>query len=163
MSINSIHKPHTRGIALVEILVATSVITGALLVLLASVQKSVELSRQSLERVQAGFLLEEGAEDVKIIRDNGWSTITALSAASTYYISTPGGADPVLTTTVSKIGAFTRTVTIANVSRDTNSDIVTSGGTVDTGTKKITVTVSWNSERGTLTETMSFYISDIFS
>lgn len=152
---------YNRGIALVEILVASAILTGALLVILTSVQKSVELSRQSVEKLQASFLLEEGAEAVKIIRDGGWSGITTLSTANTYYIDY-SSSTPSLTTTLTKIDQFTRTITVSDVYRDSNDDIANSG-TLDSGTRKITVTVTWTSERGILTEALSFYISNIFS
>ncbi len=42
---------------------------------------------------------------------------------------------------------FTRTVSIENIRRDANDDIVESGGTIDFGSKKILVSVRWT-ERG---------------
>lgn len=43
---------------------------------------------------------------------------------------------------------FTRTITIINVLRGSNGDIVESGGTVDPSTKKITTQVSWLDRNG---------------
>ncbi|MBI3671312.1 hypothetical protein HY249_00760, partial [Candidatus Azambacteria bacterium] len=39
---------------------------------------------------------------------------------------------------------FTRQIVINNVSRDGNFNIVSQGGTNDSGTKKVTSTVYWN-------------------
>lgn len=148
------------GFFLIEVVVAASVIAAVLMLLLGSIQNSVDVSARSLERTQASYLLEEGSEAVKAIRDNGWSTISALTNGTTYYLSWSGSAWS-LTTTASTIGEFTRRVTFASVSRDTNDDIVTTGGTTDSGTRAVTVTVSWTVASGTKSESISFYITDI--
>lgn len=150
------------GFALVEVIVAASIISVSLFSFVSVAQKSVELSKKALYSTEAGFLLEEGAEAVKMIRDGAWTNITSLSTSSTYYLSWSGSAWS-LATTASNIGVFTRTVTIANVSRDANDDITTSGGTNDTGTKKITITVSYPYGASTTSKTLSFYISNIFN
>ena len=69
------------------------------------------------------------------------------------------------------MGIFTRTVVLADVNRDTSvdpntstsKDIVSSGGALDSGTKLITVTVSWTEGGATITKNLKFYIIDIFS
>jgi len=155
----SMHKKTTNGFFLVEVLVATAVIGTVLVVLIGAVSNSVAISRLALERTQASYLLEEGAEAMKSIRDNAWTSITGLTMGTTYYLSWSGSIWTT-TTTASKIGNFTRTVVCQNVSRDSNNDIVTSGGTNDTGTKKCTITVTWPSYNGTITETLAEYITD---
>lgn len=153
-------KHDTRGFFLIEVVVAASVIAVILLLLLSSIQRSVDVSARSLERTEASYLLEEGAEAVKAIRDTSWSTISGLTVGTTYYLSWSGSAWS-LTTTPSTIDNYTRTVVFTNVSRDSNDDIVTSGGTVDTGTKKVTVTVSWSPATGARSEALNMYISNI--
>ena len=114
--------------------------------------------------IQASSLLEEGAEAVKTIRDNDWTTISNLTVGTTYYLSYSSVTNLwSLTTTPSTIGIFTRTVVISAVNRDSNDDIVSSGGTLDVKTKKVTITTSFNSQSGTISKTLVFYISDIFN
>lgn len=149
------------GFALIEILVACTIISIALIALVTSVQAATQLSRRSVENIQAGFLLEEGAEVTKIIRDNGWSGISSLDIGTTYYPTFSSNTWS-LSTTPNTIGAFTRTVVLSAVYRDSNDDIASSG-TLDTGIKKVTETITWNSESGTQTKTLTFYIADIFS
>ena len=152
----------TTGFMLVEVVITTSIIVSSLLVLIAVAQKSISLSRQSLERGEASFILEEGAEAMKIIRDNAWTNISGLTAGTTYYLSW-NGTTWSTTTTASSIGNFTRTVVVAAVNRDSSDDIALSG-TADSGTKKITITVSWPlGDSTTLSKTVSFYVSDIWS
>lgn len=147
----------------VEILVAISIIAVAVLAAMAVAQKSIHVSRQAVHMNQAGFLLEEGAEAVRIVRDNGWANVSSLTLGTNYYPTFSGGTWT-LSATANTVGIFTRRVTLASVNRDNStSDIVSSGGTLDTGTKLVTVTVSWPEGGTTITKTLQFYIMDIFS
>lgn len=149
-----------QGFFLIEVVVAASIISVVLILLLGSIQNSVQASKRSLERTQVSYLLEEGAEATKSIRDGSWSTISALTNGTTYYLSWNGSGWS-FTTTPQQIDAFTRTVTFDSVSRESSDDIVTAGGTLDPGTRKITVAVSWSTPSGTQTETLVFYIANI--
>ena len=131
------------------------------MLLLGAVSNSVDISALALQRTQAGYLLEEGAEATKIFRDVTWNNVANLSYGTAYEFSwngttwVPGGA-------AVPIGIFTRTVTCFAASRDANNDLVTSGGTADSGTRRCEIAVSWPGARGAIeTETMSFYISNI--
>lgn len=155
------YKNKKSGFALVEILVACTIISVALIALITSVQAATELSRRSVENIQVSFLLDEGAEVTKIIRDNGWSGISSLTIGTTYYPTFSSNIWS-LSTTPNTIGAFTRTIVLDYVYRDINDDIASSG-TLDTGMRKITETITWNNEKGVQTKTLTFYIGDLFS
>lgn len=154
------------GFFLVEVVVASALIGGVLILLLSLIQDTVEVSQRSLERTQASYLLEEGVEGVKTIRDQNtidtdkWPSIGGLLNDTTYYLAWNGTIWS-LSTTPSKVDAFTRTITFNAVSRNASDDIVTSGGTVDTRTRKVTVLVTWNAPSGVQTESIAFYITDI--
>lgn len=146
---------------MVEVIVAISIIVVSVLAAMTVTQKSISVSRQALHTSQASFLLEEGAEVARILRDNAWSNISSLSSGTNYYPVFSG--TWTLSTTSSTVGIFTRTITVTSVNRDnTTADIATTG-TNDPGTKLITVTVSWNESGQTMSKTLSFYIMDIFS
>ncbi len=153
---------YKKGFMVVETLIAVSIITASILAASAVTQKSVRVSRQAFHSTQAAFLLEEGAEAVRILRDNNWSNISGLSLATNYYPTFSGGTWT-LSSTAGTVGIFTRTVTIANVNRDNITDDISASGTEDTGTKLVTVTVSWLEGGTTATKTLQFYIMDIFS
>ncbi len=153
-------KVKTAGFAMFEILVTSSVIVFFVLAAMSVTVKSIQVSRQALRTSEASFLLEEGAEVMRILRDNGWSNIAGLTAGAYYYPTFSGSW--VLSTVPSSVGIFTRTVRISSVNRDANSDIAVSG-TADPGTKLVTVTVSWNEDGQVASKTLSFYIADIFS
>jgi Tfp pilus assembly protein PilV len=134
-----------KGFMTVEILVATSIITVSILAAMTVAQKSIYVSRQAFHTTQAAFLLEEGAENTRIMRDNAWSNVTTLNSSE-------------------QIGIFTRTIITSSVNRDnTTKDIVSSGGTPDSGTKLVTVTIFWTEGGVTITKILQFYIMNIFS
>ncbi len=147
---------------MVEIIIVASIITASILGIMAVAQKSIYVSRQTLHSVQASFLLEEGAEAVRVFRDNTWTNISSLNNATDYYPVFSSGTWS-LSTTPSQVGIFTRKVNIASVSRDNTTQDISSTGTNDPGTKLITVTVSWSEAGTTVSKTLSFYIMDLFS
>jgi type II secretory pathway pseudopilin PulG len=149
-----------KGFFLVEVMVAASIIATVLMLLLGSISNSVEASQRSLERTQASYLLEEGAEAVRSIRDTSWATIAALTNGTTYYLSWSGTAWS-LTTTPSTVDAFTRTVVLSAVSRDSTDDIVESGGTLDTDTRKVVITTTWSAQSASRSENVSLYLTNI--
>ena len=162
------------GITLVEVLVACSIISVSMFALMTTAQKGLVLSNQALIKSQANLLLEEGAEAVKSIRNNNWTTISSLSLNTSYhlYFNTTTKLWVLDTSTTNLSGCiptypidnvFGRTITIASVGRDASDKILASGGTVDAGTKKVTVTVTWKSGATTNSQSLSFYISNIFN
>jgi Tfp pilus assembly protein PilV len=157
----SIHQT-TRGFMMLEIIIASSIITVAILATLSVAQKTITLSRQAMESGRATFLLEEGAEGVRILRDNDWANISGLSTATTYYPVFASGTWT-LSTTPTQVDNFTRTVNIANVNRDNTSSDIAVSGTNDPRTKLVTVTVTWLDGGVSFNKTLSFYIMDIFT
>lgn len=160
---------------MVEMMIAVSIISILVLVVMSVASKSITVSRQALHVSQANFLLEEGAEVVRIFRDNNsWSSGTNFtnmfynfavryipSSISSWTTSLPYMSFGNL------VGIFTRTVRADPVSRDNiTNDIVANGASnssVDSGTKLMTITVSWPEGEITVTKTLKFYIMDIFS
>lgn len=157
----------SRGFSLVEIVIGSAIIATSLVAIIVIGGQSVVLSNRALHTYQASTLLEEGAESVRIVRDGAWSSISSLTAGTTYYPAFNSGTNTWTLSTTSSygtVGIFTRTVTFATVNRDsTTKDIVSSGGTADSGTRLVTVSVSWPESGATVTKTLQFYVSDIFS
>jgi Tfp pilus assembly protein PilV len=152
---------YNRGFLLVEVIVACSIITLSVLAVMEVAQKSLSVSRQAFHTTQAGFLLEEGAEAVRIVRDNAWSGISGLTNGTNYYPTY--GSTWTLSTTANTVGVFTRKVTIASVNRDNTTQDIASSGTDDPGTKLVTITVSWLEGSTTVSKTLQFYITNLFS
>ena len=150
-----------KGFMMVEIMIATSVIVVSILAFMAVAQKSISVSRQSLHSAQAGFSLEEGAEMVRILRDNAWTNISDLTVSTNYYPTFSGGTWT-LSLTPNSVGIFTRTVSVASVNRDNSTDDISTVGVDDPQTKLITITTVWTEGSTTVTKSLSFYITDIF-
>lgn len=161
---NIFYKNSNKGFSLVEVVVASAIISIITFAIVSAAQKGLALSQRALHQTQASYILEEGAEAVKTIRDANWTNISALTIGTTYYLSYNNTTNTwSLSTTASTIDSFfTRKVQLSEVNRDANDDIA-STGTVDTRTKKVDVIVSWLSSGITVSKTLSFYITDIFS
>lgn len=157
-----ISMPKKKGFMTLEVMIGATLITLSILASMSVAQKSIMVARQALHNSQAGFLLEEGAEAVRILRDNNWTNISGLSTGTTYYPLFAGNTWT-LSTTPNTVDIFTRTVTISNVNRDDTTDDISAVGTNDPRTKLVVVTVSWVEGGATLSKTLSFYIIDVFS
>lgn len=151
-----------QGFILIEVIVGVSILAFCLLGIISVGQGFLRLSFQSFQGAQANFLLEEGAEVARAFRDMSWSNISNLTVGTKYYLNFSGGKWSTTTTSTPIDYTFYRYITVANVNRDnTTADIVSSGGTLDTGTRKITVTTAWKTSTGTTTRTMMSYLTNI--
>jgi len=162
-----------QGFTIVEVIVACAIITVTIFALMTTAEKGIELSNRSLSQAQANTLLEEGAEAVISIRNNNWATISDLTLGTPYYLYfntttnrwsldtskiTPNNSMP----TYPLNSIFSRTIIISSVNRNSNDDI-SGTGTLDQGTKKITVSVSWISSSGVISKHLVFYLANIFN
>lgn len=152
-----------RGIALVEVVVGTALIFLALTGLVTAYNVFVRTGSATVNTLQATYLLEEGVEAVTSIRDFGWtSNIASLSPGVDYYLSW-NGSRWLATTTVLKVdNVYTRYFTLENVNRD-SSDNIAGSGTLDGGTKQLTVSVSWQNAATTTVRSLSTYITNLFN
>ena len=121
-----------RGFGLLEILIASAIITMTIVALSAVGHVSFLVVEESARKAQAEFLAEEGVEAVKILRDKGWaSTIAPLESSTSYFLvfststsewilhgSNPGPID----------GIFSREVIFEDVYRGTYSDDIVPAG-----------------------------------
>lgn len=157
------YKNAYRGFGLIEIVVGVAVLTSSLLGISLYYQQALGVSQRTGNFVRAGFLMEEGIEVAKFFRDTSWTNISGLTPGATNYLSWTGSTWATSTVNAYVDGLFERTLVVDNVSRDSNDDIVSSGGTLDAGTKKATVTVSWNEKGATTTKSVSTYLTNFFN
>lgn len=154
-----------KGFGLVEVVIAASIISLLIAALIGATNSFLKTSIKNTSTVKAGYLLEEGAEAMKVIRDRGYTTyITTLSNNTPYYLYW-NGTIWTATTSPSAIDAmFYRTITLGAVYRNGSSDISNSGS-LDTGTRIATVTVSWidNTSQATTSKTLVTYIANLLS
>lgn len=163
---NTHHNATASGFTLVEIVIGIGMLTIFFLANSMYYQQVLEVSEQTTKHIQSGFLIEEGIEAVKLLRDRGWTPyIASLTTGTTYYLSW-NGAMWVSTLTPQLIeNTFTRSFVISSVERDVNDDIVSTGGVVDPNTRKVVVSVSWTPKNGAATSTKfaETYIMNLFN
>lgn len=157
--------PKNRGFGLLEIVIATAIISGTLFSLSYVFLISNKLAAESGNKVRANFLAEEGLEALRLLRDSSWSAnLGGLSAGTSYYLAF-SSASYSWSIGASKTAfidnLFERRITVENVNRDANDNIASSG-TNDPDTKKFNVSVAWSERAGTTTVIVSTYLTDMF-
>jgi len=157
---------YTQGITFVEILIASAVmlmLTGTIITTYISYMTAY---RNTTHTITASYLLEEGVEAVKTIRDRSWEhEIAPLSTNGTHHhlsFSTTTLRWNTTSTPEYSNDTFKRWFTLETVQRDSNDDIASSG-TIDDGSRKLTVTVAWPQGMSTSTKEITTYITDIHS
>ena len=120
---------------------------------------------QVARTTEATTIAEEGIEAVRSMRDDSWQIriIEELDTLTpeTYYLDIVSD-KWILTTAPQPLinNLYTRTVVVEDVGRDGNDDIVTSGGTDDPNTKKVTATVTWTEAGRNKESTITTYITN---
>ena len=116
-----------------------------------------------MHSLQATYLLEEGAEVMRVLRDDAWQTFIDADYNTPYGLAFASGVWS-LSGSSSDIGIFTRKVTFYTVERDVaTGDIISTGGTSNTETVLVTVEVTWYEGTQLITKNLSFYLNNIFS
>ena len=154
------------GMGLIEVVLGAAIVLFVTTSLFSAYVTYFQTGLSNVRRIQGAFLLEEGVEAFRIMRDTSFSTyVFPLSTTTSYRLAFATSTALWQATTSTKFidGNFDRTLQIADVTRDSGGTIVSSGGTYDPDTKKITISVSWNTSRGTTTKTVPTYLTNLFS
>ncbi len=153
-----------KGIMLAEVLIAVfifSVILGVLVTINNLYLTSVS---SSLKSVKALYLAEEGMEAVRIIRDTNFSNFQNLTEGESYYLYFLNSASSTWEATTSDlykdVGGIDRWFVLNPIRREYNQ-IATSTGNIVPNTKKVTVYVSWDDKSGTITKSLSTYLTKL--
>jgi hypothetical protein len=153
-----------KGLSLVEVLVASSIIIVFFMALVGIYNIYLKISKTNIYSIKAGYLAEEGIEAIKSLRDISWNNnIAPLSVNTDLFLDFSGGRWVSTSTNTYIDGMFERKINISTVNRDPSTgDILTSGGSLDAGTRLVTVTVSWPYKNATSTRVVATYITNIF-
>jgi type II secretory pathway pseudopilin PulG len=127
------------GQLLVELLMAMALTAIMLPALLVGLVASRGGKAQMQQRLDATTLSKEAYDAFRIVREKGWNFV---SNNGMYYPVLDGNTWE-LATGSATIGGFARYITISDVYRDAAGNIMSSGA-VDPSTKKVTITVSWD-------------------
>lgn len=127
------------GLSVVEAMLAIMIFALLALSGVGTVINSFTVNRRGEEETQASIMAQEGLDAVRSIKNKGWSSVTT----GAHGLATTG--DQWSFNGVSDVnGRFTRVVNISAVNRDASGNIISTGGTVDPDTMKVTSTVSWD-------------------
>ena len=128
------------GQMLVELVLVVGLSAIILPALITGLIASREGRPQQTQSLQATELFKETANAIREIRDNSWNNF----AVDGTYHPVVSNNTWTLATGSAIVNGFTQEVDIADVYRDSNGNIVSSGGTIDSSTKKVVITVSWS-------------------
>jgi Tfp pilus assembly protein PilV len=134
----------SKGITIVEIVVAAGIIAVSVIGIIGAIQVYLKIVFQNTREAQAVLLLDETAEAIQYLRDEGFDEHIANKDLNTEYsIYWNGSGYEFGTGTIALPYEMTRTVSFDEVRRDSSDQIVTSGGTVDDDTRKAIITITW--------------------
>ena len=141
-----------KGISIIELLTVIAIILVVLTSLLGVATFSLSHSILIKETTQANNLDQEAIEAVRNFRDGttwGANGLGLLTLGVSYYVQKTADVPPIWQMILGEetIGNYKRKVVFSSVQRDTNDNIVESGGTDDPDTKKVTATVSWKDKK----------------
>jgi Tfp pilus assembly protein PilV len=156
-----------RGSLLIEVLIAAAIISTSMIAAVGVFGTMAHLAYRNTARVQASFLAEEGVEALKTLRNNSWNAkIKNLTLNKPYYLYWLNSSWNVNASSTMIDNQFLRYFTLSNVYRDSNFNIVastTSGASIDTDMRQVTVNVDWTDEAGTSTKSITTYLYNLFA
>lgn len=157
-------KTPSKGFSIVEILISASIIVMIGLAGTASWQTYLKLNQRNSALIQSALLTEEAAEALNLLRDQGWSTkILSLPLSTPFYLSWTGSAYATSSSAVALGNNYAVSVTLSSVMRDSNSNIVSSGGTTDPNTLLATITVASMTSTSTPISSSQILIHNVYS
>lgn len=146
------------GVTLIEVIVGISIVAVTLIAIGFGVNAYVEARRELITETKSSYLIEEGYEIIRAIRDNNWNTIEALTTGTTHYLTVSTTTLAVSTTPEIIDTTYRRSFVVRAVYRNASSDIVPSsstGATVDAGSRQIDVSVAGPTGTTTLSAILS--------
>lgn len=127
------------GFSLIELIIAV----GVFVMLVAGVTFLVTTpSNSNSNSREADRFAREGLEAIEVIKERSWTQIDDNDDGTNKKVYRDANGDWVVASGTETRGAFTRTIAITTVQRNSSGVIVISGGTDDPSTKKVVVTVS---------------------
>jgi len=133
------------GQSLIEIILVMGLSAIIFPALLTGLISSREGKAQQAQRTQAVYLLNETIDTVRSVRERGWA---GFAVNGTFH---PVESGPIWTLSAGEdtVNGFTRRIIISDVNRDPQAigPIVTIGGVLDPSSKKVEVTISWETPR----------------
>ena len=159
-----------NGYGLIEILVVASVGMVVFLSISNCLNSFLKTSINNVNTTEALFLARSSLEQARAVRDEDnegegdldWINIPSFAIGNSYCFKS-SGANPAKWAAqpgTKSEERYTIWITVSEVQRDEFFDIVSSGGTVDNNTLKVTSNVSWLTTSGTEQVTLFEYLTN---
>jgi len=157
-----VRKNQQLAFTLVEVVIGAAIIAGSMIGIMGVFFRLSRVAEENIRLTKASYLLEEGMEAVRIMRDSSWANLASLTPGTDYYFSWTGLTWATSSTSVLVDGLYERKFNLAEVERGNGGEIVASGGTVDPATKLLTVEVAWSTRGATTTRSLAAYLTNLF-
>lgn len=150
----------SKGFSITEVMLAVALFAIFSLSGIIALVSSFDINRLAAEQLIAYQYASEGLEAVRSIKNQSFANVTNTSPTTGVTrngsnVWAYSGTNNVLDT------RYTRTVTVSDSQRDGSGNVVDSGGTTDTSTKKIVSQVDWNfTNVRPLTATLTTYLTN---
>ncbi len=159
---------YKKGVSVIEVLLGAAIITGAMITLIAMYNAYLRAAFQNTKTIQASFLIQEGIEAVRLLRDQAWTwNVATLSNGTNYYLSWNASTSMWETTATNTFidSIFERKLVFSQVCRSSSDLIATCPASYsDSDIRKATVTVSWLSASGATTSlAVATYLTNLFA
>lgn len=155
---------YKQGVSLIEVVIATSIISLTLVTLVTVYSLVAKFSLSNVRAFKATGLAEESVEVLGYLRDVSWSqNISPLSLNTTYRLFWNGTTWTATASAPLVESRYDVTFTLSSVYRDSNFNVVSSGGTLDSGSRKAAVNISWRDGSATTTKSIETYIFNTFN
>ena len=149
-----------EGLGLLEVVIASAIFSIFIFGMMSVFSLSLNASNDNIKKTKAIFLLEEGVEATRILRDLSWSSnIATLTTGFDYFLIFSSNVWDTTTTNTFIDNDFERKVVLNDVYRDGNDDIASSG-VIDPDIMEVVVSVSWLGRKGTTTRSVSTYMTN---
>lgn len=139
-----------NGYGLIEIILVATLGIAVFLSVNVCLVSFLKVSLSNVDSTESLFLAKSSLEQARVIRDEDWANISGLVLGNAYYFDS-NGASPekwITQAGTKSEDKYTVWITISEVRRDGNDDIVSVGGTVDSDTLKVVSNVSWTTAAG---------------
>jgi len=149
-----------KAFSLVELLVAVALFTAIVMIVSTFAIEAVRATGNTGKRNNAIFKIKEISNAFTIIKNDMWSVITSNTNAGDKHLLFENN-KYTLVNGASELEGISYSISINEVYRDANGDIVTSGGSLDPHTRKALITASWIDIIGeTISVESDIYVND---
>jgi type II secretory pathway pseudopilin PulG len=158
-------KNSQKGVGLVEVLVGSAILSIVLFAFTSSLSLYSRANADAMSRSQALYLAEEALEVVRGLRDASWTTHIAPVTVDTGrgLIFNEVSSTWTIVSSPDTFEEFTRTLTLRDVYRDSNDNIVSDTSEVfDPDSRMVEVEVSWAGVEETQSVRLESVITNVF-